>query len=408
MTPLRALAAVGLPVAVLAAAALAASHLNALPPSLAALTLYGADGLLAVGVVVAVAFGRGRALYALIVLGLGYVALHNLASGAPGSFAIRTIYGAACVAVPLNLGISSALRERGIANTYGARRGIALMLQLALIGLIVSSGHTEVTAWLYARPVELTWLPRTPVPQLSLALTALAVLGSLAAWLVKRSPIDLALAAAAAAFGLAAHRAGSRDEVVVFIAAAALMLIIAILQDALRMAFRDELTELLSRRALNERLAGLGARYAIAMLDVDHFKRINDVYGHDTGDQVLRMIASRLARARGGCIAYRYGGEEFALLFPGRSADEALPHLEALRKDIAGYALGIRRSDRPQSKRSGQRRRGAAQPERSLSVTVSIGLAERTAQHDSADAVMGAADRALYRAKRGGRNAVIR
>jgi diguanylate cyclase (GGDEF)-like protein len=392
---------------ILAGAALVAAHLGAVPATLTGLKLYGADALLAVGALVALAFQRGRALLALLILAIAYAGLKGLASDVAASFTARTVYGAACIAVPLNLGVLSWLRERGIANAYGARRGVALLAQVVLIALVVSSRRAEVTGWLYLRYVHAAWLPRTPVPQLALALIALAMTSSLAAWIVKRSPIDLALGAANAAFGIAAHGFASRDYFALFIAAAALIMTVAVLQDGLRMAFRDELTGLRSRRALNERLAGLGRRYAIAMLDVDHFKRVNDLHGHDTGDQVLRFIASRLARLGGGCTAYRYGGEEFALVFPGRSAEEALPYLEALREEIAGYALGIRRNDRPRSKRAAQRRRGTGQPARSLTVTVSIGLTERTAEQATADAVMSAADRALYRAKRAGRNRVV-
>ena len=95
------------------------------------------------------------------------------------------------------------------------------------------------------------------------------------------------------------------------------MVAIAVLQDTFRMAFRDELTGIPSRRALNERLAALGNRYTIAMLDVDHFKNFNDTYGHDLGDQVLKMVAAHIAGVGGGGKAFRYGGEEFTVLFPG-------------------------------------------------------------------------------------------
>ena len=113
------------------------------------------------------------------------------------------------------------------------------------------------------------------------------------------------------------------------------------------MAFRDELTGIPSRRALNEQLAALGNRYAIAMLDVDHFKKFNDTYGHDLGDQVLKMVAAHIARVGGGGKAFRYGGEEFTVLFPGTDAEDAIPHLEALREEIESYRMALRGSDRP-------------------------------------------------------------
>jgi diguanylate cyclase (GGDEF)-like protein len=185
------------------------------------------------------------------------------------------------------------------------------------------------------------------------------------------------------------------------------VLIVAVLQETYRLAFRDELTRLPSRRALNERLKAIGRRYAVAMVDVDHFKRFNDTHGHDVGDQVLRMVAVRLARVGGGGQAFRYGGEEFTVLFPGKDADEALPHLEALRADVEGYRMAIRAADRPRRKRAGKRRRSVASTAPTVSVTVSIGVAERSDRNDYPEVVIKAADRALYRAKRAGRNRVV-
>ena len=108
--------------------------------------------------------------------------------------------------------------------------------------------------------------------------------------------------------------------------AAGLTLGLSVMETSYAMAFRDELTDLPARRALMRDLEGMGRLYAAAMVDVDHFKRFNDRYGHDVGDQVLRMVAAKLAKAPGGGRAYRYGGEEFALLYPGKSRDDALPY----------------------------------------------------------------------------------
>jgi len=189
---------------------------------------------------------------------------------------------------------------------------------------------------------------------------------------------------------------------------AGLMVTIAVLQDTFRMAFRDELTGIPSRRALNERLAGLGSRYAIAMADVDHFKKFNDTYGHDLGDQVLRMVASRINEVGGGGKAYRYGGEEFTIVFPGKEAAEAVPYLEALRGEVESYRLALRGSDRPKKAKRSKRERGGWRGRNAVSVTISIGVAERNDRLVTPQAVIEAADRALYRAKEKGRNRVSR
>ena len=86
----------------------------------------------------------------------------------------------------------------------------------------------------------------------------------------------------------------------------------------------------------------LAAPYSLAVVDIDHFKNFNDTYGHDTGDQVLRMVASKLGEVTGGGKAFRTGGEEFCILFSGKSVAQALPHLEALRKEVETAIFHLR------------------------------------------------------------------
>ncbi|MEK2610947.1 GGDEF domain-containing protein [Pseudomonas shirazensis] len=186
-----------------------------------------------------------------------------------------------------------------------------------------------------------------------------------------------------------------------------LMIAAAVAHEAYQMAFRDELTGLPGRRALNERMQRLGRNYVIAMTDVDHFKKFNDTHGHDVGDQVLRLVASRLSKVTGGGRAYRYGGEEFALVFAGKTAEECLPHLEAVREMIANYAIQLRdQNSRPQDDSAGRQRR-AGSASATVSVTISIGVAERLIDHRNPEAVLKSADEALYSAKAAGRNCVV-
>ena len=185
-----------------------------------------------------------------------------------------------------------------------------------------------------------------------------------------------------------------------------LMIAAAVAHEAYQMAFRDELTGLPGRRALNERMQRLGRNYVLAMTDVDHFKKFNDTHGHDVGDQVLRLVASKLSKVTGGGRAYRYGGEEFAVVFAGRTLEECLPHLEAIREAIGTYDIHLRNQDRPQDDQQGRQRRSGAQAN-SVSVTVSIGVAERQVDHRTAEEVLKSADQALYSAKGAGRNCVM-
>ncbi len=169
------------------------------------------------------------------------------------------------------------------------------------------------------------------------------------------------------------------------------------------MAYRDELTNLPGRRALNESLLKLGSSYAVGMVDVDHFKNFNDTYGHDAGDQVLRKVASKLAMVGGNGKPYRYGGEEFVVIFSGKTVEEAFLYLDKVRKDIDEAHFAVRGMDRRKRRRSKKKNRSGAQTD----VTVSVGIAGNCRNKLSAGEVLQAADKALYRAKAFGRNCTV-
>lgn len=183
-----------------------------------------------------------------------------------------------------------------------------------------------------------------------------------------------------------------------------LLYIACILVDSYFLAYRDELTALPSRRALNQLALSLGRRYTVAMLDIDHFKKFNDTYGHDIGDQVLKLVATKLAGITGGGRVFRYGGEEFTVVFPRKAIDSALPHLETVRQAVADYQIVIRAPGRKQ-KNGTHRQGGLKNDQATVSVTISIGVAARMPKQ-SFEQVIKAADQALYRAKKRGRNQV--
>jgi diguanylate cyclase (GGDEF)-like protein len=188
--------------------------------------------------------------------------------------------------------------------------------------------------------------------------------------------------------------------------ATGLLLIINQTHSLLNMVYRDELTQIPNRRALLRDVRNAGNTYALAMVDVDHFKKINDQYGHDLGDQVLKSIAVKLCQVTGGGRAYRFGGEEFCLLFKGKTADKVADNLEALRKVIAEYDMTARdKKSRPLLQNTGEKKRGASRSKGNIRATVSMGLSDSNDSPDF-DVVLKSADRAMYRAKEGGRNQI--
>jgi PleD family two-component response regulator len=141
------------------------------------------------------------------------------------------------------------------------------------------------------------------------------------------------------------------------------------------------------------------------MVDVDHFKKFNDNYGHAAGDQALRLVASRLAFTTGGGKAYRYGGEEFAVMFPGKTSEEAFDYLDKIRHVIEQSTFVVRGKERRKGKK--RKPRTARVVNKETNVTVSIGLASNSDERPTPAHVLRAADYALYRAKAKGRNCTV-
>lgn len=387
----------------LAAMALIASN-HALPlPAKAVLPL--APYMLG-GVVLAVAlwFRRPRIAQGVAVLVLGHLILETFPPDVKGQDVNhRVVYAALAVMMPINLGLLAFARERKICSLSGLARILFLGLQALAVYVLVQAGEGSQSladAALHARVFAKDFDLWTHLPQP--ALLAFIGLGLALATRValSRQALDGGLLGAALASACALHFISEAGAPSAFWSLGAIALGVALVQDSYRMAFLDELTGLPARRALMMDLKSLGPRYTVAMLDVDHFKKFNDTYGHDVGDQVLQMVASRMAKVKGGGKAFRYGGEEFTVLFPGKSAANAEAHLDALRQAVADASFTLRDHDRPKEKPSKRKKKKGAE---TVSVTISIGFAEATGTPDE---TLKAADQALYRAKDAGRNRV--
>ncbi len=402
VSPLRALLALAPHVLLLAGASVAA--VRPLPASLEGLWVYGPWAALAVATIVAGAFRRGRAVFALIAVAAAYWSYRHVIEPGGDLLARRAAFAGVAVFLPLYLGGLALAVERGVMNARALARLLPIAAVAAVLAWAVRERRAALVDWFFTPFVQLDLPSLAPLPQLAVAAVFLAFGAALAMALIRGHAVEAGLAAAIATMAIAAH--GLRDPAAfpVFTIAACAVIAVGVLQDSYRMAFRDELTGLPGRRALNDRMKGLGRRYVMAMVDVDHFKNFNDTYGHDVGDDVLRMVAARLAQVAGGGRAFRYGGEEFTVLFPGRNMDDALPYLEALRVEIEGNRMALRAPGRPTQDRVGKKKRGAAHVRRTVGVTVSIGVADRDDRNTRPEDVIAAADKALYRAKRGGRN----
>jgi len=169
------------------------------------------------------------------------------------------------------------------------------------------------------------------------------------------------------------------------------------LDHSLELAVTDQLTGLHNRRYMTGQLGALvnrairgGDSVAVMLADLDHFKLVNDGYGHDVGDEVLREFAVRLAtNVRAIDLPCRYGGEEFVVIMPDTKLEDAERIAERIRRHVAGSPFRVP---------------GGSEP---LSVTISIGVATTAGAGDTAEALLKRSDEAVYAAKAAGRNTVI-
>ena len=395
----------GLPEAPIILAALIYTQAKWLQDLVAPLAPFFPYAVFGAGVLLGWRFHRSRLLFALLLVTLADRTLLYFAAG-HGLPRDRVVLQAIGVLLPLNLAALSLTAERGVLTPPGLARFALVLGQLALVAILDREAPGATAALLHTR-----LLPQWLFEWSSLAdpaLLAFFVAGGLVAATQLMSPTQtgrsFAWALIPTFFGLSTVRPGNPGFSTFYLATGALILIVAVAEASYHMAYQDSLTGLPARRALNEALLRLGGQYTVAMLDVDHFKRINDHHGHDVGDQVLKMIAAKVAQVGGGGKAYRYGGEEFAVIFAGRGAESCLPDLEALRQMVDDTRFILRARFR--SKKKKEKVLTDRGPGQRVPVTISIGVAEKNERHTKWDQVVKAADRALYRAKEGGRNQV--
>lgn len=396
---LKRLVSVVAPDGVLLLLAVIALRLDALRDSLPTFARFYPYAVFVVGALLAWRFQRNRLLLALLVLALATAVLGMRTGSAAGQVAVRTI----ALLLPLNLAALALLPDRGTLTPIGLVRLGAILVQVTLVALFSRTAPATTTALLgypLLPPALLSW---THLQQPALLAFALALGFTVTPLLFEPNASDRGFvwAIGAALCAVAAHRPG--PAAAIYLGTAGLILVVSVIEASYVLAYRDGLTDLPARRALTEALERLAGEYTIAMVDVDYFKRFNDQYGHDMGDHVLRMVGAKLARVTGGGRAYRYGGEEFAILFPGKTVEETLPHLEAVREAIEDASFTIRGRIRVQRRRDQAKGKGRR---RHASITISIGVAERSSRHNVPDQVIRAADQALYRAKEEGRNRI--
>lgn len=303
--------------------------------------------------------------------------------------------------LPLMLLLLTVLPDRGIVSIRAIPAYAILASGIAFSILMVSLSPPFISQALLSDWLPARYFDWTDLPQTVLFISFSSFISMLVLFFLRPSPQMAAGLGVLIMLIVQLHCGDADPSLHVFSSAALLMCLYAVLQESWRMAYLDELTELPARRALREKFQKIGGDYTVAMLDVDHFKKFNDTYGHDTGDAVLRMIATKLSKVTGGGAPYRYGGEEFSVVFPGKDSETARPHLENLRQTIASTPFIVNRASRRKSDNRVKQKKN-----KPVTVTVSIGVADSKANASTPWDVLKLSDRALYRAKARGRNCV--
>ena len=342
-------------------------------------------------------FRRGRLVVAAVALALANFLVRGPLAESPSEAGLATL----AILLPITLAVLSLLPESPVNRPVIVSLLGVVIVQSWLIATIGGGQQSSREGGLLSSISDLFTSP-------DLARLVFLIAGAFIAlsYAARHSTFEGSLLWVTAASALALLAWNGPHAATLAFSAAQLVLLIGLVEDSYRLAYHDELTGLPGRRALEEALHTLDGDYTIAMVDVDHFKRFNDRHGHAAGDQALRMIAAELQKVGGGGRAYRYGGEEFSIFFPGMAPAEASEHLEVVCTAIADRRFAIRSSSRPRKKPDPPRK--TSRPPKLISVTVSIGYAGPSARAGNSNAVLRAADRALYRAKNKGRTRVVR
>ncbi len=404
----------------LAAALVSSSLFVQVAPSLA----FYYVAVFAAGLLLAWRFNSSRVLFSLLVLLLAHRAVDFFSHGQIHTGPGRTAVALAALLIPLNFIVFASMRERGLVIAGIAPRFGLLFLESVIFAVLCRPENSP------ARPQH----PGDPAIPLWILLSFVAAIAVFVRrFFQTRKPIEPGFVWSVAAVFMWLEFAPAGKAADAYVATAALILGASLIETSYVLAYHDELTGIRGRRAFNESLLSLDQQYAIAIVDIDHFKKFNDTYGHDVGDQVLCMVAKRLSQVGGDGQAFRCGGEEFAIVFRNTSAKEAFEHLDSLRQIVEKSTFQVRGSERRAERRAEKRsdcrndlRKGEADrrkparrkiasaspnpsPDRlsdHLSVTVSIGVAEPSTRYRQPEQVIQAADQALYRAKNKGRNRV--
>jgi len=288
----------------------------------------------------------------------------------------RLIYHAISFLLPFNLCVFAFMKRRGDMTWQSIWFLGAILLQGCGVAFIYQYKSLGFGAFLEYSSIKWALLEHIPLSQLALFAFAIAFVYYLFLYIRTRGVIEHAFCWALISifYALAFSRIGPVSSI--YFSTAGLIFVISVFENIYLERFQDELTELPTGKSMHASLSQVDTGYTVAMIEVDNFKRLRDNHGRRVSRQVLRSIGSKITSVTGGGKPFHYGGEVFAVVFPGMFLQDTLPHMEELRQLIKKSGPILR--DEKSLRRKPKKLNRVEMLANKIPVTVSIGVAERS------------------------------
>jgi len=312
------------------------------------------------------------------------------------------LYQAISFLLPFNLCVFAFMKRRGDMTRQSIWFLSAILLQGCAIAFIYQYKSLGFGAFLEDSSIKWALLKHTPLSQLALLAFGIALVYYLFLYIRTRGVIERAFcwAIISVFYALALGRIGPESSI--YFSTAGLIFVISVIENIYVEGFQDELTELPTGKSMHGILSQLGTGYTVAMVEVDNFKRLRDNHGRRVSKQVLRSVGLKLTSVTGGGKPFHYGGEVFAVVFPGKFLQDTLPHMEELRQTIKKPGPIPQNQKRPHKKPKKLKKIEILANR--VPVTVSIGVAERSEADMTPHQAIKKAEKALITAKNEGRD----
>ncbi|MDG6772824.1 GGDEF domain-containing protein [Thiomicrorhabdus sp. ZW0627] len=370
-----------------------ASSIQSWPLGWQSLLFYAPYAVAGIGAFISVFLNRMQAVLLLVSVSIVVLALSYFVPTQLTDPSMQVVFPLLSVLLPLNLLLWVLVPEKGVKhNVYNLLLLGGFAAQAAGIYWVMQNMPVEFVTHL-TTPVSIdpTFPIKVPMVGSVVILLVANILVIRLAMMHKAKVLDVVVLFVLVLMAYGLNQPGEYGVLEWMATISGLMIMLSLVFDAHKIAYTDELTGMAGRRALFESFMGLTRKYTVVMIDIDHFKKFNDTYGHDIGDLVLRTVSRVLNGVGSGGKAFRFGGEEFTVLFVGKTPEQVRPVMDALRKEVEQTNLSFKHNGK----------------ETSTKVTVSMGVAQKTKEMKTPEEVIKAADQALYQAKELGRNRVV-